>query len=147
MDAATWTLPPERMKAHRQHVVPLSEPALRLIQDAYEVQRSNLIWPGRTGAKPFSETALRKTLRQTYPDKISGRFVTLHGFRSALRDWAGDQTTFSREVAELSLAHAVGDALERAYRRGNAIEKRRALMVAWAEYCSGGGANVVKLHA
>lgn len=146
MDAATWTLPPDRMKAKREHVVPLSAPALQIIRDAHEVQRSELVWPGRSGDKPFSETALRKILRHYCPEKINGRFVTLHGFRSALRDWAGDKTTFSREVAELSIAHAVGDALERAYRRGNAIEKRRVFMDAWGDYCSGTTSEVVKLH-
>lgn len=146
IEARTWTLPPNRMKAERLHTVPLSDAALSVFKDAEEVRRGDLVFPGQAPGKPFSDTAVMKVLRRAYPHLIDGRPVTLHGFRSTFRDWAGDKTTFSREVAELSIAHAAGNALERAYRRGDALEKRRALMDAWGEYCTGSGADVVQLR-
>ena len=73
--------------------------------------------------------------------------ATVHGYRSTFRDWAGNETSFPREVAEAALAHAVGDETERAYRRGDALEKRRDLMQAWARYCEPQADNVVALHA
>ena len=98
-------------------------------------QRSTgaLIFGGGVDGRPISDTAMTKALRLASPDKAA----TLHGLRSMFRDWAGEETDFPREIAEWSLAHQVGNAVERAYRRGDALEKRRELMEAWAAFCDG----------
>ena len=131
-DAATWTIPPERMKARRPHVVPLAPRAITILRNLSEARTGDFVFPGPDLRKPLSSGAFAALLKRMKRDDL-----TAHGFRSAFRDWAGDETTFEREIAEAALAHNVGDATERAYRRGTALEKRRALMVAWADYCSG----------
>lgn len=146
LEKQLWTLPPERMKGFRKHVVPLSGPALEVLSVAAAYRQSEFVFPGQLASKPISETSLRKLIRVRYPQKLDGRWPTIHGLRSTFRDWAGDKTSFSREVAELSIAHVAGDALERAYRRGDALDKRRALMDAWGAYCTDAAADVVKLH-
>ena len=88
------------------------------------------VFPGQRPGKPLSGMAMEMMLRRM---KVEG--VTVHGFRSSFRDWCGEVSTFPREVAEAALAHVAGDATERAYRRGDALEKRRALMEAWSSYC------------
>ena len=146
LNQSLWVLPAERMKGFRKHTVPLNDPAMEILRQAAETRTGDYVFPGQTPGKPLSETATRKLLRQVYPHKINDRWPTVHGFRSAFRDWAGDCTSFSREVAEMAIAHVVGGQVERSYRRGDALEKRRALMNAWADYCMGGGADVVQLH-
>lgn len=128
--ARLWTVPAGRMKASEEHVVPLSEPAVSVLQAVYEkgVSADDVAFPGPSG-RALSDMTLSAILKRM------GRDVTVHGMRSAFRDWAGDTTEFTREVVEMALAHAVGSATERAYRRGRAIEKRRELMDAWAAYC------------
>ncbi|WP_442753860.1 tyrosine-type recombinase/integrase [Methylocystis sp. JAN1] len=135
--ARTWSVPAERMKAGRAHVVPLCDRALAIVEAMRQRATSKLVFGGAVEGQSISETAMTKALRLASPDKTA----TLHGLRSSFRDWAGDRTAFPREVAEAALAHAVGDAVERAYRRGDALEKRRELMDAWAAYCSGGNAE------
>jgi integrase len=88
------------------------------------------VFPGQTRDKPLSNMAMEMVLRQMKLEK-----VTVHGFRSSFRDWAGNVSTFPREIVETALAHVVGDKAEQAYRRGAALEKRRKLMEAWALYC------------
>lgn len=124
-----WTIPPLRMKAGREHRVPLTPPALAIVSKLLKSRISAYVFPGYRKDKPLSNMAFAKLLERMESDRY-----TTHGFRSAFRDWAGDRTSFSREVAEQALAHAVGDATERAYRRADAIEKRRKLMEAWAKY-------------
>lgn len=131
MDARTWTVPAERMKAGKEHVVPLSDRALAIVEIMRQRATSNLIFAGGVDGRPISDTAMTKALRLASPDKSA----TLHGLRSMFRDWAGEETDFPREIAEWALAHQVGNAVERAYRRGDALEKRRKLMDAWASYC------------
>jgi integrase len=131
-NARTWTVPAERMKAGKAQFVPLCDRALEIVEAVRQRATSDLIFGGGVDAPPISHTAMTKALRLASPDKSA----TLHGMRSAFRDWAGDKTTFPREVAEGCLAHAVGNAVEQAYRRGDALEKRRKLMDAWADYCS-----------
>jgi integrase len=131
--AATWTIPAERMKAGREHVVPLPSRALTIIEAMRQRATGELIFAGGVDGRPISDTAMTKALRLASPDKSA----TLHGLRSMFRDWAGEETEFPREIAEWSLAHLVGNAVERAYRRGDALTKRRALMEAWASYCEG----------
>lgn len=126
----TWTIPVERMKAGREHRVPLSGAAITVLNKLERT--SDYLFPGQTEGKPLSNMAMEMCLR-----RMGMAHYTVHGFRSAFRDWAGEETNFPREVAEMALAHLVGSATERAYRHGDAFEKRRALMIAWAGYCEG----------
>lgn len=129
----SWTIPAERMKAGREHVVPLSPRAVAIIETRQEQATCPLIFSGAVDGRPISDTAMTKALRRASPDKT----VTIHGLRSTFRDWAGDKTDFPRDVAEAALAHTVRDKVEAAYRRGTAFEKRRALMDAWDGYLRG----------
>ncbi|MEZ0170758.1 tyrosine-type recombinase/integrase [Microvirga sp. TS319] len=129
LDAALWTVPAERMKAGRAHRVPLSEEALAIVRTLAENRVSDYVFPGHKRERPLSNMAFAMLLRRM---KL-GQF-TAHGFRSAFRDWAAEETHYPREIAEAALAHVVGDATERAYRRGDALEKRRSLMRDWAAY-------------
>ncbi len=140
-DKELWTIPAERMKARKEHVVPLSPQARNILNVLDEIRQSDFIFPGQNPQKPFSNMALEMLLRRM---KVTD--ATPHGFRSSFRDWAGDTTSFPREIAEAALAHAVGG-VEGAYRRGTALDKRRQLMVAWADYCTANEANnVVRLR-
>jgi integrase len=121
-----WTIPGARMKAGREHRVPLSPRALQIIGKGGK----GAVFPGRGGGT-VSEGGVKYLMQQLGADAY-----TAHGFRSAFRDWAGNQTNFARDVAEAALAHRVGNEVELAYRRGDALEKRRRLMDAWAAYCS-----------
>jgi integrase len=132
-----WTVPASRMKAEREHRVPLTTRALRILNDMAAVRTSDFVFPGFRRDRSLSNMAMRMTARR------AGITQTVHGFRSAFRDWAGECTNFPREIAEAALAHVVGDATERAYRRGDALEKRRALMEAWAAFCEANDENVV----
>jgi integrase len=123
--AAVWTVPAERTKANREHRVPLSPPALEIIEEQRRDRRSDFIF-ARIDGRRLSHDAGNALLEG----------FNLHGFRSTFRDWAGERTAFPREVAEAALAHRVGDAVEQAYRRGDALEKRRRLMDAWADFCA-----------
>jgi integrase len=129
---ALWTIPKERMKAQREHVVPLSKPALRIIERCRELRTRDcpLIFPGMKGDKPLSDMTLTKLLREMKQP------YTAHGFRSAFRDWASEETDVQGEVAEAALAHMVRDKTEAAYRRGRLLEKRRKLMDDWSIYCA-----------
>lgn len=142
MDAAIWTIPAERMKARREHRVPLTDAAMAVLRPLHVDRFSEWVFPGQKPRRPLSDMALAATLRRMKADG-----VTAHGFRSSLRDWAGDETAFPREVAEGVLAHQIGSGTERAYRRADALEKRRQLLAAWADYLDGGSASnkVVRL--
>jgi|694.fasta_scaffold125918_3 integrase len=134
-----WTIPEHRMKAKTEHDVPLSERAVAIVKALNETRVSEYVFPGR-GKQPLSSMAMAMLLRDLEPD------VTVHGFRSAFRDWCGDKTNFPRDVAEMALAHQVGDKTERAYRRKNAIEKRRLMMQQWQNWCDGKpAAKVIEL--
>ncbi|POS61176.1 tyrosine-type recombinase/integrase, partial [Parasaccharibacter apium] len=119
-----------RMKAGREHVIPLSPPALALLQKAatYREARSPLVFPGQRGAKPLSDMTLTKICRDAKIEAVP------HGFRSSFRDWVAEETTFDGDIAEMALAHAIGNKVEAAYRRGNLLDKRRVMMEAWASY-------------
>jgi integrase len=136
-----WTIPAARMKAGRAHRVPLSAPALTLLRQMEQQRSSDLVFPGRRPGKPLSSVVFFKLLRHMHRQNI-----TAHGFRSAFRDFAGEQTNFPREVAEEALAHFVGDATERAYRRSDALEKRRELMQCWGDFCTGARGEIVPLR-
>ena len=139
LDANVWTIPAERMKAAREHRVPLSEPALAILRKVNEAKVSDYVFLGQRPGKPLSVMALEMVLRRMGIEE-----ATVHGFRSAFRDWAGNETHFPREVAEHALAHVIGDKAEQAYRRSDALARRRELMDAWARHCEGAaGENVV----
>jgi integrase len=133
MAAEVWILPAERMKGAREHRVPLCVRAVNLLERLRAARTCDYVFSSPRGLKPLSHVAMAKVMHRL---QIAG--PTVHGFRSAFRDWAGNETHFAREVAEAALAHVIGDAAERAYRRGDALEKRRALMAAWASYCESG---------
>jgi integrase len=130
LEGKAWTVPAARMKAGREHRVPFSSRALVILDRLAVAKSSDFVFPGQQQGKPLSGMSMEMVLRRM---KIEG--VTVHGFRSAFRDWCGESTSFPRELAEAALAHVSGDATERAYRRGDALEKRRALMTAWANHC------------
>jgi integrase len=141
LQAAIWTIPAVRMKAKRDHRIPLSRAALEVLNALYSQRMSDFVFPGRVPRKPASGMAMAMVLRRM---KVE---CTVHGFRSSFRDFCGEETSFPREVAEQALAHVVGDETERAYRRGDVLEKRRQLMEAWAAYLlPPPSTNVVKLH-
>jgi integrase len=132
LDDRLWTIPAERMKGRREHRVPLSAPACALLEQTPPEHRRRYVFPNATRlGKPVTVIALWR-LAQELAD---GR-VTVHGLRSTFRDWAAEQTDFPREVAEIALAHVVGDEAELAYRRSDLLRKRLALMEAWASYCT-----------
>jgi integrase len=135
-----WTVPAARMKGGRVHRVALSARALAVLEKLDAARTGEYVFPGQRPGKPLSGMAMEIVLRRM---KVEG--VTVHGFRSSFRDWCGEVSTFPREVAEAALAHISGDATERAYRRGDALEKRRALMEAWANYCEPKSGNVVSI--
>jgi integrase len=119
------------MKGEKEHRIPLSNAAIALL--AKIDNTGGYLFKGRSEGKPLSNMAMEMVLRRL------GISVTVHGFRSSFRDWAGDATHTPREVVEAALAHSVGNSAEQAYRRGDALEKRRLLMSAWGEYCFGVG--------
>jgi integrase len=125
-----WTIPAERMKAGREHRIPLSSRAVTILDSLSWSRSCEFVFPSPRGRRPLSHVAMAKVLTRLGVDD-----ATVHGFRSAFRDWCGNETGFAREVAEAALAHVVGDKAEQAYRRSDALEKRRALMDAWAAYC------------
>lgn len=127
LKAKVWTVPAARMKAGREHRVPLSPRAIEILE-AME-GRTGLVFKGAKEGAPLSNTSLTKAMVTAGAPE-----ATLHGFRSTFRDWVSEATHFPSELAEAALAHLVGDEVERAYRRGDALEKRRQLMAAWASY-------------
>jgi integrase len=131
LDAGVWTVPAARMKAGREHRVPLSPRALKITARAQESKTSEFVFPGEKPGRPLSVMALEMVLRRM---KIED--ATVHGFRSSFRDWAAERTSFPNEVCEAALAHVIENKAEAAYRRGDLFEKRRKLMDAWAAYCT-----------
>ena len=130
LNARLWILPPARTKAEREHRVPLSKAAIAVLEPLYALQTCEFVFPSPRGNRHMAHVAMQKVLA-----RMNVTNATVHGFRSTFRDWAGDVTLFQREIAEAALSHKVGDAAEQAYRRGDALEKRRALMEAWAAWC------------
>ncbi len=128
-----WTIPAERMKAGVEHVVPLTPRMIEIIEERRNIATSELVFEGAKGGQPITDVAMTKALRLASGDNVA----TLHGLRSMFRDWAGNETAHAREVAEECLAHAVGNRVERAYRRSTAMDKRRALMTDWHDYLRG----------
>jgi len=135
MDLAkkVWTIPGPRMKAGKEHQVPLCPRAITILEEMAKVRAAHgaVVFQGAKAGQPLSTMAFGMLLRRMDLD------VTAHGFRSSFRDWAGEKTNFPRDLAEQALAHAVGDDTERAYRRMQGLERRRKMMEAWAKFCAG----------
>jgi integrase len=131
LDRGVWTVPAERMKGAREHRVPLSRRVLTILEALHKHRTSGYVFSGQNLDKPLSATALQTVLQRMKVDD-----VTVHGFRSAFRDWAAECTNFPNEVCEAALAHVIENKAEAAYRRGDLFEKRRKLMQAWAAYCA-----------
>jgi integrase len=129
-EAGIWTVPAERMKARAEHRVPLSARALEILGALHDARVSYFVFPGQRPNRPLSSMAMEMLLR-----RLKVQNATVHGFRSSFRDWCGDQTNYPREIAEAALAHKTGSAVERAYRRRDAFDKRRQLMDEWAAFC------------
>lgn len=129
LEARHWTIPAERMKAAKEHRIPLSDAAVALLTALPRVAGSDLVFPNSKNAV-LSDMTLTAVLRRM------GRDVTAHGFRSTFRDWAGETTAYPREVIEHALAHQLKDKAEAAYARGSLFDKRRRLMADWATYCN-----------
>jgi integrase len=126
-----WLIPSARMKAGKDHRVPLPLRAQEIVSEMYEIRQSTYVFPGNKMGRPFSQMALAMLLR-----RMGHGTVTVHGFRSTFRDWANECTTFPGTAAEMALAHTVSNAVEAAYRRGDMLEKRKQMMAAWADYCA-----------
>jgi integrase len=148
----TWTIPAERMKAKREHRVPLAPRAVEILASMEPLRdKGDYLFPSPMNANhPLSDMALLMIVRRLAGNDKKGKTRTTHGFRSTFRDWASERTNYPRELAEAALAHVVGDKVEAAYRRGDLFEKRRRLMADWEKFCGTvgtRGANVVKLRA
>jgi integrase len=130
LDQRMWIIPAGRMKAGREHRVPLSTRAVAILNEMAEIRLNEFVFPGTKQGRSLSRGTPERVLPRLNVD------VTSHGFRSSFRDWAAEMTNFPRDAAELALAHAVGNKVEAAYRRGDLLEKRRMLMEEWAAYCA-----------
>jgi integrase len=130
LDGAVWTVPAARMKAGKEHRIPLAPRALKIVKDIVGLS-GEFVFPGGKPGRPLSAKALAKALR-----RMKVKNATVHGFRSAFRDWAAECTNFTNEVWEAALAHVIENKAEAAYRRGDLFDKRRKLMEAWAAYCA-----------
>jgi integrase len=156
LDAGLWTVPAGRMKAGREHRVPLTAEAVTLLRGLLRMQGSEYVFPAARGGM-LSDMSLSATMRRMqeaeekagrvgYLDSRSGRPAVPHGLRSTFRDWAAERTEYPRDMAEISLAHNVGSEVERAYRRGDMLEKRRAMLASWGRFLRGETAgNVVPM--
>jgi integrase len=131
LQAKVWSVPCERMKGGREHRVPLTPAALAILAGMAAVRVNDFVFPGRTGAG-LSSSSLAICLNHT----MGRADITTHGFRATFKTWAGERTGFPRELAEVALAHRIGDETERAYQRGDLLEKRRKLMDAWATFAN-----------
>ena len=123
-----WTVPAERMKMKKEHRVPLSTRVVAIVKELAATRLNEFVFPGIKRGKPLSDGAMLAMLHDLRPD------ITVHGFRSAFKDWASDETNFPDHLSEAALAHASGDKVRGAYARSDLFQKRRELMDAWAEY-------------
>jgi integrase len=139
LERRVWTIPAARMKAGKEHRVPLSEPTLRLLERLAEEGRGDYVFPGRTPGKSISDRTMLALL-----ERMGRADITVHGFRATFKTWATEQTNFPSELAEHALAHTVGSAVERAYLRSDQFDKRRQLAEAWASYCDSTSTGTVR---
>ncbi len=129
-EGKTWTIPAERIKGGKEHRVPLPSEVLKIAKEMHKVKDGDYVFQGGKAGKPLSSNAMLALLK-----RMDLQDLTAHGFRSTFRDWAAEQTNLPREVAEMALAHSIGDKVEAAYRRGDLFDKRKRLMAEWATYC------------
>jgi len=129
IDGAMWTIPEERMKAKKEHIVPLSPECLQILEEAKAFKINDFVFPGDNKKTGISSAALQRLLRETQSE------ATIHGFRSSFRDWCAEMTNYDSKLAEFALAHQLSDATEAAYLRSKMVDKRRKLMNAWSSYC------------
>jgi integrase len=144
IEGDVWTIPAERMKMRKPHRVPLVPRALEILKEL-RGQHDTLVFPGRLHQRPIDDNTVLRVLARLAPD------TTAHGFRSSFRDWAGERTSFPKEIAEAALAHAIKSSVERAYLRTSFFDHRRRLMTQWAGYCGEqpvkAGGKVVAIRA
>ena len=137
-----WIIPAERMKSNRAHEVPLTKRMLEILEEAKNIKLdNNLIFPSPLNGRYLSNNTLRLALQKRL--KVN---ATVHGMRSAFKDWAAETTNFANEVSEMALGHVISNKVEAAYRRGNLLAKRRQLMEEWMEFLSGRDAKIVSLQ-
>ena len=140
LDAKTWTIPAERMKMKEEHIIPLSNRALDVLQEAKALGGGGLIFPGMRSGRPMSDMTMSKLVKELgYP-------VDIHGFRTSFRTWVQEQTNTAHEVAERALAHKTTNKVEAAYARSDLFEKRRKLMDAWASYLNNDDSQIIRLQ-
>ncbi len=133
---AVWTVPAVRTKGNKEHRVPLADRASAIVETARRENGGEFVFPGAREGKPLSNMAMLMLL-----ERMGRSDLTVHGFRSTFRDWAAERTNFPNHVVEMALAHAIGDDVEAAYRRGDLFDKRHKMMEAWAAFCAGGKAT------
>ena len=138
VDNAVWTIPAQRIKAKKEHRVPLAAETLAVLGKLRGLD-SDLVFPSRKRGRPMPDATLSRV-----PKRAGQGDVTVHGFRSTFRDWASERTNVPREIAEMCLAHTVGNAVERAYARSDLFDKRRDLMERWARFCCPASADVIE---
>ena len=131
LEHKVWTIPEQRIKAGREHRVPLSEPAMAVLREMALLGTKGFVFPGLKAASALSDMALTRAV-----DVAGGNGATVHGFSSTFREWCAEMTNYPRELAEAALAHALRDKVEAAYQRGDLLAKRRRLMADWAVFCS-----------
>lgn len=147
LDKGLWTIPAERMKAKRPHRVALSGAALELLKSLPRVEGSDLVFPGMKQGRSLSDMTLTALMRQMAFKDAAGRVAVPHGCRSTFRDWVAERTNYPADLAEMALAHVIGNKTEAAYRRQDMIERRREMMDAWALHCDGNtGGSVIQLR-
>ena len=140
LDAKIWTIPAERMKMKEEHVIPLSDRALDVFEQAKALGGHGLVFPGMRPGRPMSDMTMSKLVKELgYP-------VDVHGFRTSFRTWVQEKTNTAHEVAERALAHKTTNKVEAAYRRGNLIEKRRQMMAEWDAYLQGQDRKVIPIY-
>ena len=147
LDAGLWMISGGRHKTDKEFEIPLSKRAVEILRRLPR-EFGGYVFPGANAKKPLSNMAMLQQLRGFGRVDKSGEAITVHGFRSTFRDWAGDRTNFAREVIEAAMSHQIKDRAEAAYRRTAAVEKRRKLMEAWARYCEQpvGAGTVIAMH-
>ncbi|WP_421218287.1 tyrosine-type recombinase/integrase [Aeromonas enteropelogenes] len=139
LERKEWTIPAHRMKAKREHRIPLNEQAVSLLSNLPRFHHSPYVFPGRKIGRPLSAASVTKAMHRHHADEF-----TIHGFRSSFRDWAAERTNYPREICEMCLAHVVAQGAEAAYWRGDALDKRRGLMTLWGQFVTGSHAGVVR---
>jgi integrase len=142
LDKRLWVIPAKRMKASKPHEVPLTDRMIEILEVAGSIKLDNgLIFPSQINGKALSNNTLRLALQKR--PKVD---ATVHGMRSAFKDWAAETTGYANEVSEMALGHAISSKVEAAYRRGNLLTKRKQMMADWADYVAGKQNKVISLH-